>query len=60
MLKCTRNVNLLATYNGHCVHLFVNSDVLKVIYHHLYIMNKFVTNKSKFPQDGAQVFHYMG
>ena len=22
----------------------------------LYIMNKFVTNKSKLPQDGAQVF----
>ena len=23
-------------------------------------MNKFVTNKSKLPQDGAQVFSYMG
>ena len=33
---------------------------LKVIYHPLYSMNKFVTNKSKLPQDGAQVFLYMG
>ena len=33
--------------------------VLKVIYHPLYSMNKFVTNKSKLPQDGAQVFPYM-
>ena len=29
---------------------------LKVIYHPLYSMNNFVTNKSKLPQDGAQVF----
>ena len=35
-------------------------SVLKVIYHPLYSMNKFVTNKSKFPQDGTQVFPYMG
>ena len=35
-------------------------DMLKVIYHRLYSMNKFVTNKSKLPQDGAQVFPYMG
>ena len=35
-------------------HLF-----LKVIYHPLYSVNKFVTNKSKLPQDGAQVFPYM-
>ena len=35
-------------------------DVLKVIYHPLYSMNNFVTKKSKFPQDGAQVFPYMG
>ena len=32
---------------------------LKVIYHPLYTMNNFVTNKSKSPQDGAQVFPYM-
>ena len=32
----------------------------KVIYHPLYGMNKFVTNKSKLLQDGAQVFPYMG
>ena len=30
--------------------------MLKVIYHPLYSMNNFVTNKSKLPQDGAQVF----
>ena len=33
---------------------------LKVIYYPLYSMNNFVTNKSKLPQDGAQVFPYMG
>ena len=33
--------------------------ILKVIYHPLYSMNKFVTNKSKLPQDGAQVFLYI-
>ena len=33
---------------------------LKLIYHPLYSMNNFVTNKSKLPQDGAQVFPYMG
>ena len=33
--------------------------LLKVIYHPLYSMNKFVTNKSKLPQDGPQVFPYM-
>ena len=35
-------------------------DTLKVIYHPLYSMNNFVANKSKLPQDGAQVFPYMG
>ena len=39
--------------------LFVKLIVLKVIYHPLYSMNNFVTNKSKLPQDGAQVFPYM-
>ena len=33
---------------------------LKVTYHPLYSMNKFVTNKSKLPQNGAQVYPYMG
>ena len=33
---------------------------LQVIYHPLYSMNNFVTNKSKLPQDRAQVFPYMG
>ena len=36
------------------------SQCLKVIYHPLYSMNKFVTKKSKLPQDGTQVFPYMG
>ena len=36
------------------------SILLKVIYHPLYVMNNFVTNTSKLPQDGAQVFPYMG
>ena len=35
-------------------------EELKVIYHTLYSMNKFVTNELKLPQDGAQVFPYMG
>ena len=34
--------------------------ILKVIYHPYYSMNNFVINKSKLPQDGAQVFTYMG
>ena len=34
--------------------------ILKVIYHPLYSMNNFVTNKSKLPRDGAQVLLYMG
>ena len=38
----------------------INLFLLKVIYHPLYSMNQFVTNKSKLPQDGAQVFPYMG
>ena len=36
-----------------------HSRKLKMIYHPLYSMNNFVTNKSKLPQDGAQVFPYM-
>ena len=42
------------------VHWSSLTVVLKVIYHPLYSMNKFVTNKSKLPQDGAHVFPYMG
>ena len=34
--------------------------ILKVIYHPLCSMNKFMTNNSKLPQDGAQVFAYIG
>ena len=37
-----------------------NVHLFKVIYHPLYSMNKFVTNKSMLPQYGAQVFPYMG
>ena len=33
---------------------------LKVIYHPLYSMNNFVTNKTKLQQDGAQMFPYYG
>ena len=40
--------------------IYINIKLLKVINHPLYSMNKFVTNKSKLPQDGAQVFPYMG
>ena len=41
-------------------HCEIGFFILKVIYHPLYSMNKFVTNKSKLPQDGAQLFPYMG
>ena len=40
--------------------MYDNRLTLKVIYQPLYSMNIFVTNKSKLPQDGAQVFPYMG
>ena len=43
-------VNMLVEKNAH----------LKVTYHPVYSMNNFVTNKSKMPQDGAQLFPYMG
>ena len=45
-----------------CVHHIQNSFqiALKLIYHPLYSMNNCVKNKSKLPQDGAQVFPYMG
>ena len=33
---------------------------LKVIYHPLYSMNKFVTNKSKLPQDGVTLYGVIG
>ena len=38
----------------------VKNGELMMIYNPFYSMNKFVTNKSKLPQDGAQVFPYMG
>ena len=40
--------------------MFLFHNNLKVIYHPLYSMNNFVTNKLKLPQDGAQVFPYIG
>ena len=38
----------------------ITTPSFKVIYHPLYSMNKLVINKSKLPQDGAQVFPYVG
>ena len=48
--------DVIRPYNFICSQMVA----LKVIYHPLYSMNKFVTNKSKLPQDGARVFPYMG
>ena len=45
---------------GHIIDHWSSLDHLKVIDHPLYSMNIFVTNKSKLPQDGAQVFPYLG
>ena len=65
--KIVRCIVLLIQHNivSHVMYkayLLENRDfmILKVIYHLLYSMNNFVTNKSKLPQDGAQVFPYMG
>ena len=38
----------------------IAQEMLKVIYHPLYSMAKFVANKSKLPQDGAQLSPHMG
>ena len=47
--------------NSFSFYIVVSCSVfLKVIYHPLNSMNNFVTNESKLPQDGAQVFPYMG
>ena len=47
--------------NAFSFYIAVSCSVfLKVIYHPLYSMNNFVKNKSKLPQDGAQMFPYMG
>ena len=62
------NINKFRKYGTNYKNNYVQSYVfmyyiyisLKVIYHSLYSMNKFVTNKSKLPQDGAQVFPYIG
>ena len=37
----------------------IKHEILKVTYNPLYSMNNFVTNKSKLPQDGAQMFPHM-
>ena len=44
-----------------CTHVYTRDKVhiLKVIYHPLYSMNNFVTNKSKLPQDGAQIWGWL-
>ena len=51
--------NLLLLYHTHINEPAI-TFLLNVIYHPLYSMNTFVTNKSKLPQDGAQVVPYMG
>ena len=43
-----------------CQNIGIKWTVLKVIYYPLYSMNKFVTNKQKLLQDGAQMFPHMG
>ena len=58
------NYPYFATNSGKYIYISdlgpVPLNILKVIYHPIYSMNKFVTIKSKVPQDGAQVFPYMG
>ena len=54
------HVALYWGYNSHDADPPINQHWLKVIYHSLYSINKFVTNKSELAQDGAQVFPYMG
>ena len=54
-LKCLIYAKNHDTIKPFCPHINVVFAVLKVIYHPLYSMNNFVTNKSKLPQDGAQV-----
>ena len=49
----------LATYTANMI-IILKKLLLKVTYHPLYSINKFVTNKSKLPQNGARVFPYMG
>ena len=44
----------------HNLSTMLNFWTLKVTYHPLKSMNKFVTNKSKLTQDGVQVFPSMG
>ena len=56
MHLCLRSYSNIRVANVNVVVKFT----LMVIYHPLYSMNKFVTNKSKLPQDGAQMFPYMG
>ena len=44
---------VLYTLSGSFEHEFKLEPCLKLIYHPLYSMNTFVTNKSKLPQDGG-------
>ena len=59
VIKCIIRNRLLSLHN-YRIRLYAHLENLKVIYHSLYSVNKFVTNKSKLPQDGAQVFPYVG
>ena len=56
----TFSYSLIGKVNNYLNFSDENNRTLRVIYHPLYSMNNFVTNKSKLPQDGAQVFPYMG
>ena len=59
-VKYINQSNLERKTWNHYTFLKNETSCLKVTYHPLYSMKKFVTNKSKLPQDGAQVFPYMG
>ena len=57
MYRSTQTLNQRYLTYGVCLSgviiVGLNVEMLKVTYHPLYSMNKFVTNKSKLPQDGA-------
>ena len=57
----SQEVPFICFLNDLCINKSERIKVyLKVIYHTLYSRNNFVTNKSKLPQNRAQVFPYMG
>ena len=62
VVTCLNSVSPLGASEAWCnivTRPYIKCSYLKVIYHPLYSMNNFVTNKSKLPQDGAQVFSYI-